>query len=68
MNPDLENDRTNIQALIAMWEDEEKRLRSILEDPPTSSSIEHQVTERLASVLDQLESLANELSALQQAN
>lgn len=38
-----------------------------LEDPQTSSSIEHQVTERLASVLDQLKSFANELSALQQA-
>ncbi len=68
MNPDLETDSTNIQALIAMWEDEEKRLRSILEDPQTSSSIEHQLTERLASVLDQLQSLASELSALQQAN
>lgn len=68
MNPDLETDRTNIQALIAMWEDEEKRLRSILEDPQTSSSIEHQVTEKMASVLDQLKSLGKELSALQQAN
>lgn len=68
MNPDLETDRTNIQALIAMWEDEEKRLRLILEDPQTSSSIEHKVTEKLASVLDQLNSLAGELSDLQQAN
>jgi hypothetical protein len=68
MNPDLETDRANVKSLIAMWQDEEKRLRSILEDPQTSPSIEHQVRDRLAAVLDQLKSLANELDALQQTN
>ena len=68
MNPDLETDRANVKSLIAMWQDEEKRLRSILKDPQTSPSIEHQVRERLAFVLDQLKSLANELDALQQTN
>jgi hypothetical protein len=68
MNPDLETYRANVKSLIAMWQDEEKRLRSILEDPQTSPSIEHQVRDRLAAVLDQLKSLANELDALQQTN
>jgi hypothetical protein len=66
MNPDLETDKTNIQAAIALWQDEEKRLRSILEDPQTSPSIKHQVSERLASVVDQARGLADELDTLEQ--
>lgn len=67
MNSDLASGRSNIQALVAMWKDEEKRLRLILEDPQTSSSIERQVTAKLASVLAQLKDRANYEAALQQA-
>ena len=66
MNPDLETDRANVKSLIAMWQDEEKRLRSIIKDPQTSPTIQDQVSERLASVLDQIKGLANELDALEQ--
>jgi hypothetical protein len=67
MNTDLETGKTNIQSLIASWQDEEKRLRSILEDPDTSPSIKQQVSERLASALDQIQALP-ERDALEQAN
>jgi hypothetical protein len=66
MNPDRETDMTNIHSLIALWQDEEKRLRSIIKDPQTSPTIRDQVSERLASVLDQIKDLADELDALEQ--
>jgi hypothetical protein len=53
---------TNNQSLIALWQDEEKRLRSIIKDPQTSAIIRDQVSERLASVLDQIIDLADELA------
>lgn len=66
MNPNLETDKTNIQVAIALWQDEENRLRSILEDPQTSPSVKHQVSERLALVVDQARGLAHELDTLEQ--
>jgi hypothetical protein len=45
MNPDRETDMANIQSLIALWQDEEKRLRSIIKDPQTSPTIQDQVRE-----------------------
>jgi hypothetical protein len=66
MNPNLETDKANIQVAIALWQDEENRLRSILEDPQTSQSVKHQVSERLASVVDQARGLADELDTLEQ--
>jgi hypothetical protein len=66
MNPNLETDKTNIQVAIALWQEEENRLRSILEDPQTSPSVKHQVSERLASVVDQARGLADELDTLEQ--
>ena len=39
MDPDLETDRTNLQALIAVWEDEEKRLRSLYKETSSMSMI-----------------------------
>jgi hypothetical protein len=59
-------DMTNLQSLIALWQDEEKRLRSIIKDPQTSPTIKDQASERLASVLDQIKDLADELDALEQ--
>ena len=66
MNPDRGTDMTHIRSLIALWRDEEKRLRPIIKDPQTSPTIQDQVSERLASVLDQIKGLANELDALEQ--
>jgi hypothetical protein len=66
MNPDRETNMTNNQSLIALWQEEEKRLRSIIKDPQTSAAIRDQVSERLASVLDQIKDLADELDALEQ--
>lgn len=68
MNADLEIDKKNIQSLIALWQDEEERLRSILEEPDTSSSVRQDLGERLASVRDQLQSLVDERDASEHAN
>ena len=68
MDPDLAADKINIQSLIALWQEEEERLRSIIGDPGTSPLIKHQVNERLASVLDQIRSLADEADALAEAD
>ena len=59
-------DMTNIQSLIALWQDEEMRLRSIVSDSQTSPTIKDQAREKLASVLNQIKDLADELAALEQ--
>jgi hypothetical protein len=68
MSTDLEADRTALQSLIALWQDEEKRLCSILEAADTSPLVKQQVTKRLASVHDQVRGLADELDAMEKAN
>ena len=63
MKLNREDDSANIQALVALWRDEEKRLRSIINDPQTSLSVKEHASERVASVLDQIQALSDELDA-----
>ena len=57
---------TNLQALIGLWQDEEKRLRSIIKDPQTSPSIRDQA--RLGSVVEQIRAFAAELDAFERTD
>jgi hypothetical protein len=68
MNPDRETDRTNLQALIGLWQDEEMRLRSIIRDTETASSVRDQASQRLGSVVEQIQAFADELDALDQTD
>jgi hypothetical protein len=68
MNPDRETDRTNLQALIGLWQDEEMRLRSIIRDTETASSVRDQASQRLNSVVEQIQAFADELDALDQTD
>ena len=64
MNPDRETDKTNLQALIGLWQDEEMRLRSIIRDTETASSVRDQASQRLGSVVEQIRAFTDELDAL----
>lgn len=68
MNPDRDSDSTNLQALIGLWQDEEKRLRSIIKDPQTSPTIRGQASQRVGSVVEQIRALVDELQALEQTD
>jgi hypothetical protein len=68
MNADRDTDLTNLQALIALWQDEEQRLRSIINDPQTSPSTRDRASERLRSVIDQIRAFGDELDALERTD
>jgi hypothetical protein len=63
-----ENDRANLKAWIGLWEEEEKRLRSITKDPQTSPLIKDQADEKLGLLVAQLQALADELAAIEQTH
>lgn len=63
MDLDGDNEMTNLQALIGLWQQEEMRLRSIIKDPQCSPSIRGQASERLGAVLEQIRAAADELAA-----
>lgn len=66
MDPDRETDKTNLQALIGLWQDEEMRLRSTIRDAETASSVRDQASQRLGSVVEQVRAFTDELNALDQ--
>ncbi len=61
---DREAVKANLQSFIALWQDEEQRLQSMIEDPQTSPLVREQVTVKLNSVIEQIFSLAEERDAL----
>lgn len=68
MNFDRDTDKTNVKALIALWQDEEERLRLIFENPQTSHSSKVRMSERLVSVRDQIQGLSDELDILERTD
>jgi hypothetical protein len=68
MNTDRETDKTNLQALIGLWQDEEMRLRSIIRDTETASLVRDQASLRLGSVVEQIRVFTDELDALDQTD
>jgi len=65
MNSNRDLERTNIQVLIGLWQQEERRLRSIITSPLTSPEVRSQAHERLDAVLKEIQSAGDELSAIQ---
>ena len=68
MNSDRETDKTNLQALIGLWQDEEMRLRSIIRDTETASSVRDQASQRLGSVVEQIRAFTDKLDCLDQTD
>lgn len=65
MNSNRDLERTNIQVLVGLWQQEERRLRSIITSPLTSPEVKSQAQERLDAVLKEIQSAGDELSALE---
>jgi hypothetical protein len=68
MNSDRDLEITNLQALIGLWQQEERRLRSIITSPPTSPAIRDQANERLGGVLKEIQAAADEMTTLELAD
>jgi hypothetical protein len=68
MNPDRETDKTDLQALIGLWQREDMRLRSIIRDTETASSVRDQASQRLGSVVEQIRAFTDELDTLDQTD
>lgn len=65
MNSNRDLERTNIQVLVGLWQQEERRLRSIITSSLTSPEVRNQAQERLAEVLKEIQSAGDELSAIE---
>jgi hypothetical protein len=68
MNSDRDLEMTNLQALIGLWQQEERRLRSIITSPPTSPAIRGQANERLGGVLKEIQAAADEMTTIELAD
>jgi exoribonuclease II len=53
---------TNLEALIGLWQQEERRLHAIIDNPLTSSVIRGQANERLTFVIKEIEAAIDEMT------
>jgi hypothetical protein len=68
MNSDRETDRSHLQALIGLWQEEEMRLRTIIRDTETAPSTRDQAIQKLGSVVEQIRAFTYELETLDQTD
>ena len=66
MNSKRDLERTYIEALIGLWQQEERRLRSLITSPLTSPEVRSQALKRLDAVLKEIQSAGDELSTIQE--
>jgi hypothetical protein len=63
---DLET--ANLQALIGLWQQEERRLHSLIASQLTSPEVRSQAEERLGIVLNEIQLALNELATVERAD
>ena len=68
MDSDSDLETANLQALIVLWRQEERRLRSLITNELTSPDVASQAEERLGVVLNQIQLAHNELATIQRAD
>jgi type II secretory pathway component PulC len=65
---DRDLETANLQALIGLWQQEERRLRSLITDQPTAPEVSSQAEERLSLVLNEIQLALNELATIERAD
>jgi hypothetical protein len=55
MDYDRDLETTNLQALIGLWQQEERRLRSLITNQVTSPEVRSHAEERLGVVLNEIQ-------------
>jgi hypothetical protein len=68
MDSDRDLETANLQALIGLWQQEERRLRSLITNELTSPGIRSQAEERLGVVLNKIKLAPNELATIEMAD
>jgi hypothetical protein len=58
----------NLQALIGLWQQEERRLRSLITNQLTAPEVRRQAEERLSLVLNEIQLALNELATIERAD
>jgi hypothetical protein len=65
MDPNRDLDIANAQALIGLWQQEERRLHELISSPLTAPEVRSQANGRLGDVLKLLREAADELTKLE---
>jgi len=68
MDSDRDLETANLQALIGLWQQEERRLRSIITNQLTAPEVRSQAEERLVVVLNEIQLALNELATIERAD
>jgi hypothetical protein len=68
MDSDTDLETANLQALTVLWQQEERRLRSLITSELTSPDVASQAEERLGVVLHQIQLAHNELAPIKRAD
>jgi hypothetical protein len=68
MDSDRDLETANLQALIGLWQQEERRLRSLITNQLTSHEVRSQAEERLGVVLNEIQLALNELATIERAD
>jgi hypothetical protein len=68
MDSDRDLEAANLQALIGLWQQEERRLRSLITDQLTAPEVRSQAEERLGVVLNEIQLALNELDTIERAD
>jgi hypothetical protein len=68
MGSDRDLERANLQGLIGLWQQEERRLRSLITNQLTAPEVRRQAEERLSLVLNEIQLALNELATIERAD
>ena len=68
MDSDRDLETANLQALIGLWQQEERRLRSLITNQVTSPEVRSQAEERLGVALNEIQLALNELATIERAD
>jgi hypothetical protein len=68
MDSDRDLETANLQALIGLWQQDERRLRSLITNQLTSPEVRSQAEERLGVALNEIQLALNELATIERAD
>ena len=68
MDSDHDLETANLHALIGLWQQEERRLRSLITNQLTSPEVRSQAEERLGVALNEIQLALNELATIERAD
>ena len=68
MDSDRDLETANLHALIGLWQQEERRLRSLITSQLTAPEVRSHAEKRLGVVLNEIQLALNELTTIESAD